>query len=138
MPADGFHTADQLRALGERLSDAADAFSARLKQESPELDSGQIYARLQEEQRLRGMANQLYFEASQLTIQQAVAGQKNLDDQLQLANAKIKSFHKFQNALDLVADLIALGGAVLAGKPSPIVAAIGEVAKDVQLPDDAA
>jgi hypothetical protein len=138
MPADGFQTPDQLRALAQRLADAADSYADRLRSEAANMTSDQIYPRLQEDQRLRGMANQLFFEASNHTISEALPGQTELDGTLTKAADKIKKFQRFENALEIVADLIALAGAVLAGKPGPVIAAIDEVAKDVAKADDAA
>jgi hypothetical protein len=128
---DGLDSTEKLRKLGMMLSDAADAFNQRLRAEAATLTNGERFARLQEEQMLRMKANQLFFEASRLTIQDALNDQAELEAVLTKAQTKIAQFQQFQDTLDLVADLLSLGGAIISGRPSVIFAALKEVRKDV-------
>ncbi len=124
-------TPDDVRHAAQMLSKAADAYNTRLKVEAATLASGEVFARLQEEQRLRGIANQLYFEASQRTLAEAVDDQSALESTLADADACFASFERFERVLELMADLLVLGGAIVSGKSSPILAALGEVRKDI-------
>lgn len=128
---DALDTPDKLRKVGMMLSDAADAYNQRLRAEAATLSDGERFARLQEEQMLRMKANQLFFEASKLTIADALNDQAELDEVLTKAQEKIAKFQKFQDSLDLVADLLSLGGAIISGRPSVIFAALKEVRNDV-------
>jgi len=129
--AAALQTEDDVRAIALMLSDAADAYNARLKIEAATLSSGEVFARLQEEQRLRGISNQLYFEAAQRTLDATLDDQAALAETLKHAQAQMAAFRKFALVLDLVADLLVLGGAILAGKPAPLLAALKEVRTDV-------
>lgn len=132
MPTPALQTADDLRRVAQLLSDTADAYNARLKTEAPHLDSGQVFARLNEEQRLRSIANQLHFEAAERTLSGGVDEQSQLESTLRQAQDKLNRFKQFATALDLFADLLVLGGAILAGKPKTILAALKEVRRDVK------
>lgn len=122
-----------VQATAKLLSDVADAYNQRLKLEAPKLDGAEVYARLQEEQRLRSISNQLYFEAAQRVLDDAVDDQKQLEADLGKAKARLKKIEDWSQALDLVADLLVLAGALLARKPGPIVAALKEVREDIKV-----
>ena len=124
-------TPDEVRAVALALSHAADAYNKRLKAEAARLSSGEVFARLQEEQRLRGIANQLWFEASQRTLVAAVDDQASLESTLAEVEAGFGSMARFDAVLELIADLLVLGGAIVSGKVSPILAALDEVRRDV-------
>lgn len=122
-----------VQATAKLLSDVADAYNQRLKLEAPKLDGAEVYARLQEEQRLRSISNQLYFEASQRVLDDAVDDQNQLEADLGKAKTRLKKIEDWSQALDLVADLLVLAGALLARKPGPIVAALKEVRDDIKV-----
>lgn len=124
--------ADQLRAVATLLTQAADNYIAWLKESAPDLDSGEVYARLQEDFQLRSLSNQMYFEASNLTLSVAIAEQQELEKAIGDANAKLEAFQDYATTLDLVSDLIALAAAILTGKPNLIFAALKEVWSDVE------
>lgn len=124
-------TADDVRSAAHLLSDSADAYNTRLKAEAGSLSSGEVFARLQEEQRLRGIANQLYFEASQRTLTDAIDDQAELETTLATAAGRFATIEKFEHVMDLMTDLLVLGGALISGKPSPLLAALKEVRQDV-------
>lgn len=131
-------TAEQVQRVAALLSGIADAFNERLKTEAGKLTQGEVYARLQEEQRLRSFSNQLYFEAADLVLADAVADQQELEDRLGEAKAKLAKIQAWAAALDLVADVLVLAGALMARKPQPILAAFKEVKKDLKaMPKDA-
>ncbi|GKS90138.1 hypothetical protein [Acidovorax sp. SUPP2539] len=121
-----------VQATAKLLSDVADAYNKRLKLEAPKLDGAEVYARLQEEQRLRSISNQLYFEAAQRVLDDAVDDQKQLEGDLAKAKERLKKIEDWAQALDLIADLLVLAGALLARKPGPIVAALKEVRDDIK------
>ncbi len=124
-------TADDVRAAAHQLTAAADAYDRRLKAEAGALSSGEIFGRLQEEQRLRGIANQLFFEASRRTLDFELDDQQALVDTLAQATQRLASFDKFEHVTSLVTDLLVLGGAIVSGKASPLLAALKEVRHDV-------
>lgn len=124
-------TADDVRAAARELIAAADAYDRRLKAQANQLSSGEVFARLQEEQRLRGVANQLFFEASRRTLALELDDQRALLGTLTLATERLASFDEFEQVTSLVTDLLVLGGAIVAGKASPLLAALNEVRQDV-------
>lgn len=124
-------TADDVRAAAQHLLAAADVYNRRLKVEAGQMSSGDVFARLQEEQRLRGIANQLFFEASQRTLAFALDDQAALIATLTTATGRLSSFAKFERVTALVSDLLVLGGAIVSGKLSPLVAALKEVRLDI-------
>ncbi len=124
-------SADDVRTVAQLLSKSADAYNRRLKKEAARLSSGDVFARLQEEQRLRGVANQLYFEATQRTLAAALDDQSALEATLVAAEADFASIARFEHVLELMADLLVLGGAIVSGKSSPILAALDEVRRDL-------
>jgi len=121
-----------VQATAKLLSDVAEAYNERLKKEAPNLDGADVYARLQEEQRLRSISNQLYFEAAQRVLEESLDDQKALEVDLKKASERLKKIEDWAQALDLVADLLVLAGALLARKPGPIVAALKEVRDDIK------
>lgn len=131
MTTPALQTPDEVRAVAQLLSKAADAYNTRLKAEAATLSSGDVFARLQEEQRLRGIANQLYFEASRRTLAAAVDDQAALEATLADAASKFAEMERSAQVFELVADLLVLGGAIVSGKPTPILAALNEVRQDV-------
>lgn len=131
-------TPDEVRSAAQWLSKAADAYNKRLRSEAAALSSGDVFARLQEEQRLRGIANQLFFQASQRTLSVAIDDQAALEATLASADARFASLARFEHVVELVADLLVLGGAIVSGKSSPILAALDEVRKDLAAGDRAA
>lgn len=132
--APALQTPEQVRAVAQLLSDAADAYNQRLKAEAARLSSGEVFARLQEEQRLRGVANQLFFEAAARTLESAVDAQSALEATLREASARLARFEHFAHVLQLVADLLVLGGAIVARKAPTVIAALKEVRKDLAPP----
>src|SRR4051812_12873828 len=110
-------TAEQVQRVAALLSEIADAFNERLKAESGKLAQGEVYARLQEEQRLRSISNQLYFEAANMVLADAVADQQDLEERLGEARARLAQIQAWAAALDLVADVLVLPGALIARKP---------------------
>ena len=137
-PDPALQNPEYLRRVAALLSDCADAYNARLKAEAAALDSGAVYARLQEEQRLRGIANQLHFEAASRTLAEGAGQQQVLEEAIRQAGAKLAAFRSFARVVDLIGDLLALAGALVAGKPAPILAALREVRRDVRAANDAA
>lgn len=127
-----FNDVPSVQAVAKLFSELADAYNVRLKEEAPNLNGSEVYARLQEEQRLRSISNQLYFEAAERVLQDAVDDQQKLEGDLKKAKARLKKIEEWAAALDLVADLLVLAGALLARKPGPIVAALKEVRDDLK------
>ena len=132
----GLTTPQELQKFAQGLSDCADAFNERIK---AELTGGNIspeeaFLRLSKERLLREVANSLFLQAALKTINGLAESQANIDAAIGAAQAKIKSFQAFAKSLELVADLIALGTAVFAGKLPPIVAALSEVKTDLAPP----
>lgn len=124
-------TEESVRAVAQLLSDVADAFADRLKTEAPSLTQGEVMARLQEDQRLRSLANQLYFEASEMALAQVVDDERALSETLVEAKSKLAQIQQWQDALQLLADVLALAGALAAGKPGPIVSSLKEVRSEL-------
>ena len=124
-------SADEVRTAAHLLSNSADAYNKRPKAQAANLSRGEVFARLQEEQRLRGIANQLYFEASQRTLSDAVDDQADLETTLGTASDRFATIEKFEHVMALMTDLLVLGGAIISGKASPLIAALKEVRKDV-------
>jgi hypothetical protein len=122
---------DSVRTVAQLLSDVADAFADRLKAEAPNLSQGEIVARLQEDQRLRSLANQLYFEASDMALADAVDDEQALSRTLAQAKSKLAQIKRWQDALELLADVLVLAGALAAGKPGPILSSLKEVRSDL-------
>lgn len=127
-----FGDVPSVQAVAKLFSELADAYNVRLKEEAPNLNASDVYARLQEEQRLRSISNQLYFEAADRVLQDAVDDQQKLESDLDRAKAHLKTIEDWAAALDLIADMLVLAGALLARKPGPIVAALKEVREDLQ------
>lgn len=121
-----------VQVVAQLLSEIADAYNERLKAEAPRLSQAEAYARLQEEQRLRSISNQLYFEAAQSVLDSGLDDQKKLESDLTKAKASLAKIQEWSKALDLVADVLVLAGALAARKPGPIVAALKEVRKDLK------
>ncbi|RJP62869.1 MAG: hypothetical protein C4535_20365 [Comamonadaceae bacterium] len=126
------HDAASVRAVAVLFSELADAYNARLKVEAPQLNSVEVYARLQEEQRMRSISNQLYFEAADRILNVAGESQAALEEVLKKSKRRLKKMEDWAAALDLIADLLVLAGAVLARKPGPILAALKEVRDDIK------
>lgn len=114
------------------FSDLAGAYNERLKAEAPNLLQSEVYARLQEEQRLRSLSNQLYFEAAKRILADALDDQQKLEQNITKAEHTLKTIQSWQKVLDLVADVIVLAGSLVAGKPGPIIAALTEVREDIK------
>jgi hypothetical protein len=127
-----FNDVASVQAVAKLFSDLADSYNERLKAEAPNMDGSEVYARLQEEQRLRSISNQLYFEAAERILAEAVDDQRQLEEDLDKAKTRLKKIQDWAAALDLVADLLVLAGALLARKPGPIVAALKEVREDIK------
>lgn len=127
-----FTDAQSVQAVATLFSELADTYNIRLKDEAPNLRGSEVYARLQEEQRLRSISNQLYFEAADRVLQGVVDDQDRLEGDLKKAKARLKKIEERAAALDLFADLLVLAGALLARKPAPIVAALKEVRDDLK------
>lgn len=124
-------TPAEIRTAAQLLTTSADAYNTRLKAQAPHLTSGEVFARLGEEQRLRSIANQLYFEASKRTLSAAVDDQSALEATLASAGTAFAHIAHFEGVLELAADLLVLGGAIVSGKVPTIVAALAEVRKDI-------
>ena len=124
-----------VRAVAQQLSLAADHYNARLKTQAAagHLDSGSIYLRLQEEQRLRGMANQLWFESADLRLASAGGDLAALHDAVGIAAERIAAMQRDAAVLDVVADLLALAAALLSRKPQTVVVALEALRHDVTL-----
>jgi hypothetical protein len=125
-------TEGSVRAVATLLSELADAFADRLKQEAPNLTQGEIVARLQEDQRLRSLSNQLYYEAADMALAEAVDDENALTDTLQKAKGQLAQIKQWQSALELLADVLVLAGALAAGKPGPILSSLNEVRGDLK------
>lgn len=127
-----FTDVPSVQAVAKLFSEIADAYNIRLTKEAQNLNNSEIYARLQEEQRLRSISNQLYFEAADRVLQDAVDDQQRLEANLKKAESRLKKIDEWAAALDLMADLLVLAGALLARKPGPILAALNEVRDDLK------
>ena len=124
----------EIQEFAQKLSTCADAFNARVK---AELVAGAIsmdaaFVHLSNERLLRETANKLFLQAALLTIAKLSISQQVVQKAIDSAQGKIKAFQDFAQALDLIADLIALGTAVASGKLPSIVATFKEVERDVQ------
>jgi hypothetical protein len=131
MTTPALQKAEDLQTVAALLSEIADNYNARLRAEAANLTTAQVFVRLQEEQRLRSLANQMHFEANDLILDDVVDDQSRLESSLSKAKKKVKQFEDFARALDLVADILVLAGAILAGKPGPIIASLKEVREDI-------
>jgi hypothetical protein len=124
-------TSDEMRDVATQLSAVADAFNVRLKAEAKNLTQGEIMARLQEDQRLRSLSNQLYFEAADLDLSSVANDVAGLGDAVERAKDVLANIQQWQDALELMADILVLAGALAAEKPGPIVSAFKEVQADL-------
>jgi hypothetical protein len=121
-----------LEAAAQRLSDCADAFNGSMKKAMTEGQIGrdEAFQCLAREQMLRSLANQLHFDAALGEIMGLTATQAELDIALDAATGKIRAFHKFSDALTLIADVLALAAAIAARKPAVILASLKSVRED--------
>ena len=124
--------AEEYRRLGQKYSDAADTYNAHLKANASTLTMQQIFPLIQHEMSLRQTANRMFFEASRLEIEAGKTDVAELNAAVAEANEALKRIDRLRDVLDLVADLLVLGSAVIAGKPGPILAALQEVKSDVE------
>jgi hypothetical protein len=124
--------AQQLRDLGGNFADAADKYNVQLKAQASTMTMNEIFPLIQQELSLRQAANRLFFEAGQLEIEGAEEDIAKLNTAVADANLVLARLEELRAVLDLVADLLVLGTAVLAGKPGPIIAALKEIKKDVE------
>lgn len=127
-------TPQEIQNFAQQLSSCADAFNARVKAEvvAGNLSMDEGFVELSNERLLREIANKLFLQAALLTITELKTRQEALEAVIATAQDKIKKFQKFAQALDLIADLIALGSAVTSGKLPSIVSTLREVRKDVK------
>lgn len=123
--------AEQYRTLGQKYSDAADAYNAQLKANAATLTMQEIFPLIQHEMALRQTANRMFFEASRLEIEAGKTDVAELNAAVAEANEALKRIDRLRDVLDLVADLLVLGSAVIAGKPGPVLAALREVKNDI-------
>jgi hypothetical protein len=124
--------AQQLRDLGGKFADAADKYNVQLKAQASSMTMSEIFPLIQQELSLRQAANRLFFEAGQLEIESAEEDIAELTEAVAAASQVLERLNELRAVLDLVADLLVLGSAVLAGKRGPIVAALKEVKKDIE------
>lgn len=126
----GSSTADSLRSIANSLSDVAGAYNELLKKDPPS-NGGDVYARLQEETRLRSIANQLYFQASNLTLQDGDYSVQALQQSIDDAGAKLKELDDLKKGIEVMADVLVLGGAIMAKKAGPIISSLQELKSDL-------
>lgn len=123
----------EVEALADALVKSADAIHDRIIKEieRQEIKQVQAYSLFQDETSLRVKANALYLEAVKLTVRDLELAQTRLIKVMDKAASQIKTIETIAGFVDLVADLLVLAAAAYAAKPGPIIAALGEVGKDV-------
>lgn len=123
----------QVEAFAKNLTECADSIHGRLMSaiKKKEIDRETAQFIFQDEASLRQKANGLYIDAANCVVEGLAESQKNLIDLIEKAKEKMASIKKIASFVDLVADLLVLGSAVYAAKPSPILAALKEVKQDL-------
>jgi uncharacterized protein YgfB (UPF0149 family) len=127
-------TTEDVEALADRLSAAADGFNENLKAllRAGAIDEARAYALLHDEQTLRTQANALYFQAAQRVVTGLTVAQADMLETIGEAAERLKKISDLRVFLDLAADLIAFAAAASSGKPKVIVAALKEVRNDIK------
>ncbi|MYM31734.1 hypothetical protein GTP58_25725 [Duganella sp. CY15W] len=117
--------AHDIEALADSLSASANALHLQLMRAiragAPREEAQALFAN---EIALRTQADSLYLDAAHLAAAGLDAGQLQLRDVTQRAQATIARIDKLKDLLDLSADLLSLGAAIATGKPDHILAPV--------------
>lgn len=137
----GLGSAAEVEALADQMSVIADEIHKRVMKEikshngGPVSDAEQAAARalLDDEILLRQRANGLYAEAATYVVQSLAVSQQQLIALTTAAAEKIRTIDRIAAVTGVAGALLRLAGAVAAGNPVPIVAAIERLSKQVKV-----
>lgn len=134
-----------IEALADSLSACADALHTRLMRAirkpapgappaddgaiAPGLSEGVAQALFENEVTLRQRANGLYMEAAVLAAGGLGGAQQQLLDLTAQAQEQIRKIKRLKDLIDITADLLALAGAVAAGKPEHLASPLEKIKK---------
>ncbi|MES2740288.1 MAG: hypothetical protein V4754_04980 [Pseudomonadota bacterium] len=135
----GLANARQIEQLADRLSAAADAMHARVLQaiarRAPDdapgaamhINQAEAQAVFEHEVRLRQHANSLYADAARHAGSGLQLAQQTVLQITDTAAAQIEHIAQVKDLLLIGADLLALGGAAVAGRPGEMLKALEQV-----------
>ncbi|MDC8760099.1 hypothetical protein [Janthinobacterium fluminis] len=133
--------ASQVEQLADSLSAAADALHARVMLATRQrplggkapaglemaLSQAEAQSMFDAEVSLRQRANELYLDAGGYALRGLGASQRSVIELTEAARQKIAKIGKLKDLLALGADLLALAGAVVAGKADGVVDALEQM-----------
>ncbi|MBJ7309287.1 hypothetical protein ACFOLJ_30660 [Rugamonas sp. CCM 8940] len=152
LPTDAPASGADLEALADHLSAAANALHARLLRalRQPTAGTGtgagagaaalsqpQAQAMFEDEVALRQSANGLYLDAARLAASGLGGAQQELLALTARAGAQIAHLEHIRELADLAAELVALAGAVVGGKPEHIPAPLEKIRRHLAALDQA-
>lgn len=139
----GLSTISQVEALADQLGVCADELHTRLKREAASMASAPadapgastawarrhavLGALLEDEQVLRQRANSLYADAATAVVRHLGRPQQHVIALTNAAAEQIRKIGLIGDTVGLVADLLALAGAVATAQPKPVLAALETV-----------
>ncbi|MES2127950.1 MAG: hypothetical protein V4463_11815 [Pseudomonadota bacterium] len=124
--ADGLSNTEEIEALADQLSQAADQIHARIMRDIKAGKGDQDTARqlLDDELVLRQRANGLYADAATYVVKALGRSQQQVLALTTAAAAKLARITRLADGLGLVAAMAALAGAAATGQPAPILLAL--------------
>lgn len=125
----------QVEDFADIISECADSIHVRLMKAIKNKEIDQYAAQLifQDEVTLRQRANSLYIDAVNCIVDGLSQSQKSIMELIDTAKDKIRTIKKIAGFMDFIADLLVLAAAAYAAKPAPILAALKEIKKDVEI-----
>ena len=129
-----FGNAKQIEELADKLTKCADSIHGRLMKaiKKKEIDRYRAQSISQDVAMLRQYANSLYIDAAHCVVDGLRESQKSIMGVIDTAEANIRSMKNIERFIDLVADMLVFAAAAYAAKPVPILAALGELRKDIE------
>jgi hypothetical protein len=130
------HTQADIEALADSLSACADALHTRLmraiRQQAPgstepKITQAAAQALFDNEVALRQRANGLYLDAGRLAASGLGGAQLQMLDVTARARQQIDKIDRLKDLIDITAELLALGGAIAAGKPEHVAAPLEKI-----------